>query len=448
MTGACTPDTARFGGSLVGTVRDTSAQPVNLVSVFVVHPDDAMRVDKAEALTNGNGRFRLDVPAGTWTLIATNYQGVAAFKYEVTVANGATLDVGDLYLSPCAEPGSGTDGTVYEECPENDDEAAPYGTPTTDLHVGTFVPDYTDAVLYESGTTDPDTLYVAADSYEDQLRLELSIPSTSPYYGPGTHSLDTSDGYSRVFCQLIDHATGVFWVLRTGTLAIESFEAAEGGEFRARLEGASFDYYDIYANSTSGAYVATIDDTSPAMLDSIALTTPSGRGYAQPGQSYSFPVFTPDFTQVYYVDGGGAWVSAYEQYDTGAFLQVYFEVPAEFAGEGTHAIANDFTPGAWNEVLHGTATYYDNVGEYHYVLQSMTWQVSDAATGPGDSFAATVAGAVFLWQSDPGAQPYETLTLTIETSGAISANADDPEPPPPNGGHDWTDLHDDLVVTF
>lgn len=446
--GSCDPQSKVFGGTITGTVLDSSAQPVGLVTVYVL---DAARGEKAgnvDALSGANGHFRLDAPAGTWTLVATNFQGAAAFLYDVRIRNGQVSDIGAVYLQPCAEPGSGSNNDVYEECPDAEAEDQGYGAPMGPLGVETFVPSYTDAALSD-GSPGTDVLEITSYSDSQSVRLDIQVPETSPYFTVGDHLVagDSPD----FFATLYDLSSGVIYVLRSGTFTVEALEPEEGGTFRARLGDAIFDWYDFGSGLEDENYTATLGATSPAMTDSITVTPANGPSGSTPPQSYHFDQLEPEFTQVYVAGDGTVQVVTYDIFAEGDYVQLILDVPPAMNAPGSFAIQNTIgqDPGAWDFELHATALYADPLGyEYGYVLESATWTVSDAASGAGDTFAASLDGATFQWQADPGSPPFSTLTLTLGSSGTMSGTADPllDDGDSGSGRLDWRVLKTDLTV--
>ena len=446
--GGCAPPTRTFGGTVTGTIVDSSAQPAGFVAVFVVDPVRGEKARQSDALTGSNGRFRLEAPAGLWTLVATDFSGNAVFESEVRVQDGGVTDVGTLYLEPCATPGSGSNDDVYAECPDPEAEGMGYGAPAGPYGIDVFVPEYTDATLSQySGS--PDLLQVYSYSAAQSLQVDLQIHESSPYFSVGVHDIPgpTTDFFATVY----DSQSSVFYVFRSGTLRVEALEPEDGGIFRARFENAVFEWYDSDAGYTQAAYTLTIGATDPAMTDAIAASSVADPAPAEPppGTSYAFPVFTPAFTQVEAMEDGSAVLVTYDDsLGAGAYLQLIFEVPPAFTGAGSVAVQNTFDEPASLE-MRATALYGDGTGgEYLYVLESANWIVDDALTGPGDTFAARLEDATFLWQQDPASPPSSSFTLTIGTSGTMSGVAAPENDAGAGGRVDWFQLKPGLLVNM
>lgn len=445
---SCGPDSKVFGGTITGTVFDLSAQPVGFVTVYVIDPQGGEKAKQVDALSGNNGHFRLDAPAGSWTLVATDFQGTASYLYEVKVGNGEVLDVGALYLEPCAAPGSGPNNEVYEECPDPASEDYGYGTPPGNYVLGTFAPEYTEANISDAPTS-ADILEVTSYSSAQNVRIDLQIPDTSPYYGVGVHVIPDG-GYDEFFGTLYELETGVIYVLRSCTYTVEVFDAVEGGEFRARISNAVFDWYDYQNGTPDASFSATLDDTSPAMTDTLSVTMGNdASGPPPPAGSLSFAQLAPEFTQIYARPDGGASVVTYDTLASGEYIQLILEIPPELNTAGSFTVQNTFggDSQAWNLQLQATALYGDPTGrEYGYILESGTWTVTDAASGAGDTFAASLDQATFLWQAEPGTQPYATLTLGIGSSGTMQGIADESDPAPGGGRVDWDIIKTDLTT--
>lgn len=446
---SCTPETGTFGGTVTGTVYDLSAEPVGFVTVYVVDASDGRKHESVDALSGANGRFRLDAPAGLWTLVATDFQGAAAFVYEVRIGNGEVFDVGPVYLQPCAAPGSGTNGEVYEECPDpaSSDDLG-YNAPSGPVAVAAFQPSYTDATL----SVDPvgyDTLEVTSYDDANELRLDIYIPDYSPYFSEGVHVIAEYD--QEFFATLYELQSGVIYVFREGTFSLEALQPEEGGTFRARITNAVFDWYDYQNGTPDGSFTATIAETSPAMTDSISVSEVSGPGGSgPPPQSYHFAAIEPEYTQVYLAPDGSLEVATYDVFASGEYVQLFFDVPPALNAAGSFAVQNTFGSDStgWSFDLHAFASYTDVSGyEYVFVLANGTWNVSDPATATGDGFAASLTGATFYWQESPSSQPYSTLTLTLDSSGTMQGVADPAAPDDGGAGRiDWGLLKSGLTV--
>lgn len=447
LSSSCDPDTAVFGGTVTGTVYDLSAQPVGLVTVYVLDPEDGVKAEQVDALSGSNGHFRLDTPAGLWTLVATDFQGTASYRYEVKVGNGEVVDVGSLYLEPCAAPGSGSNSEVYEECPDPSADDYGYGVPPGPYALSTFEPEFTDANISDAPVSD-DILEITSYSTAQNVRIDIQVPDSSPYYGVGEHTIPV-DAYDQFFATLYELDTGVIYVLRTGTFSVEAFDPVPGGELRVRLSNAIFDWYDFENGTPDGSYSATLDATDPAMTDLLSVTAANDESGSPPPQSYSFPQLAPEFTQIYAKADGALEVVTYDTLAGGEYIQLILDVPAALNAVGSYPIQNTFggDPSAWDIELRATALYTDATGfQYGYILESGTWTVYDGVSGVGDTFAASLDGATFQWQADPGAAPFATLTLSIGSSGTMSGTADASDPAPGRGRLDWATLKSDLTT--
>lgn len=443
---SCDPKSNVFGGTITGTVLDSSAQPVGFVTVYVVDPARGEKEGNVDALSGANGHFRLDAPAGRWTLVATDFQGTAAFLYDVEIKNGQVSDIGAVYLQPCAAPGSGSNNEVYEECPDPSADDLGYGAPLGPIEIGTFVPSYTDAAISD-GPPGSDVLEITSYSDEQSVRLDIQVPESSPFFTVGDHLIDGPTG--DFFATLYDLDGGVIYVLRSGTFSVEALEPEEGGTFRGRLGGAIFEWYDFDSGLQDESYTATLGATSPAMTDSISVTPMNGPSGSTPPQSYHFDQLAPEFTQIYVRPDGALQVVTYDVFDSGEYIQLILDIPPGFNAVGSYAVQNTFgsDPGDWELELHATALYGDTLGyEYGYVLESGTWTVTDAVSGPGDAFAASLDQATFQWQADPGSPPFTTLTLTVGSSGTMSGIADPADVGAGKGRLDWSVLKTDLTV--
>lgn len=444
---SCKPDSRVFGGTVTGTVFDLTAQPAGLVTVYVVDPEEGKKAEQVDALSGSNGHFRLDAPAGTWTLVATDFQGAASFLYGVRVGNGQVVDVGALYLAPCAQPGSGSNAEVYEECPDPSADDYGYGTPPADYALSTFEPEYTDANLSDAPAGD-DILEVSSYSTPQQVRIDIQVPDSSPYFAVGAHEIPPG-AYEQFFATLYELDTGVMYILRSGTFSVEALDPVAGGAFRARLSNAIFDWYDFENGIPDESFSATLGATDPAMTDTITVTAANGESGSPPPQSYTFAQLQPEFTQIYVAADGSATVVTYDTLASGEYVQLILDLPPELNAVGSFPVQNTFgsDSSAWGLELHATALYGDGMGyEYGYILESGTWTVYDAATGPGDAFAASLDQATFQWQADPGAQPFATLTLGIGSSGTMSGTADASDPGAGSGRVDWGSLKTDLTT--
>jgi hypothetical protein len=255
---------------------------------------------------------------------------------------------------------------------------------------------------------------------------------------------------SDFFATLSDLSGSVIYVLRSGTFTVEALEPEEGGTFRARLSDAVFDWYDFDAGTQDESFTATVGETSPAMTDSISVTPMNGPSAPAPSQSYHFTQLAPEFTQIYVAADGTLQVVTYDIFDGGDYIQIILDVPPELNAVGSFAVQNTFgeTNEDWDLQLHATALYSDTSGyEYGYALESATWTVTDAVSGPGDNFAASLDGATFQWQADPGSPPFTTLTLTLDSSGTMSGTADPAADPGEGDGRlDWRMLKSGLAV--
>jgi len=445
FSASCSPESKLFGGTITGTVLDLGAQPVGFVTVYVVDQERGEKAEQVDALSGSNGHFRLDTPAGLWTVVATDFQGTASFRYEVKVGNGEVVDVGALYLEPCAAPGSGTNNEVYEECPDPAADDYGYGSPPGPYALATFEPEYTDANISDAPTSD-DILEITSYSSSQNVRIDIQVPSSSPFYAVGDHEINDG-GYEQFFATLYELETGVIYVMRSGLFSVEAFDPVEGGQVRVRLSNAIFDWYDFENGTPDASFSATLGVTDPAMTDALSVTPATEGSGSPPPASYEFAQLAPEFTQVYVAPDGSASVVTYDTLTTGEYIQIILEVPPALNAVGSFPVQNTFggDPSSWALELRATALYGDGLGyEYGYVLESGTWTVTDSATGPGDTFSASLSGAVFQWQADPGAAPFSTLTLTIGSSGTMSAVADAGQDPG-FGRVDWGSYKIDLT---
>ena len=442
LAGCAAPPTKTFGGTVTGSVLGADLQPAPLVTVYLVDEASAEKSDAGDALTGSNGRFRLDAPAGRWTLIATDFQSNAGFVYSIEVRDGDVVDVGSLFLQPCAMPGTTPDGALYEECPSLNDGAAPgYGTPPAAEQAIELVPDYTDATVT---TGSPPIVDATVTAGRWQLTFQISSPT---YQSPGTYSVAYGAGFD---AWLYDTELAIFYLFSNGTLVVEALEPVDGGQLRVRLRDAVFSWHDAPQNETNAGYTVFVSDTDPAMTDTLDAIAPSEAGGSPPPSDVVVPLFTPDFVQAYRNADGSVSLGSVQSFENGDLLELYLEVPPALNTVGTHEVSNAYGEDAsdWEVAMSGRAVWYDATGQYEYLLESLTLAVSDPATSDGDTFAATIGDVLFLWQPGGQSQPDTTLTLTIDTSGTIAGAAVSGDDDPSVGRLDWLELKDELLVNL
>lgn len=442
--GCQAPPTKAFGGSVTGAVLDANLQPASLVTVYVVDEARGEKSDAGDALTGTNGRFRIEAPAGTWTLVATDFQSNAAFVHAIEVGDGEVVDIGSIFLQPCAPPGSAPDSGVYDECPGADDGVAGggYGAPPAAEQAIELVPDYTEATV---STSQPPIVDATATAGDWQLTLQIS---GSTYLQPGTHAVSYGAGFD---AWLYDTELSVFYVFDQGTLVVEALEPEDGGDFRVRLKDATFTWHDASQNETNAGWTVLVSDTDPAMTDTLSAVAPSAPGGSPPPEDVNVPLFTPEFVQVYRNADGSLSLGSVQSFAGGELLEVYLEIPASLNATGTHGVSNTYgeDPSDWDVALSGRASWYDaSGGPWDYLLESVTLNVADPVTSGDEDFAATIGDAVFLWQPGGQSPPFTTLTLTIDTSGTIAGTALDAELDPGTGRLDWLELKSGLLVNL
>lgn len=248
-----------FGGTITGTVIGSDNQPAT-ASVYLLDYErsgDDIYVDESASLSNQvTGRFRMEVPAGKYTLVASN--GSEAAYADVVVRDGGTTDVGNLQLAVCNDPTS----SAPVPCPEGD--AAPNASPPPPQVVDHFIPDYTE--VQRNNYPGYEELYVFSESYASGVRLEVMFPNpgTTPY-GPGTYPLSPS-GSGGIWSTVsyIDPNGGYsFFVVSTGHIVVDQYSAAQGGSFSARVQDAVYEWIDPATSAQSPENTVTIVSTEP-----------------------------------------------------------------------------------------------------------------------------------------------------------------------------------------
>ncbi len=423
---ACVPETKVKGGSVSGTILEPSLAPADLATVYLVDEETAMARQKSVSLTNARGRFRIHAPEGTYQLTATDYRGTAAYS-TVTIEDGRVVDVGQLRLEVCADPSYDVPGSeALVPCPPG----AGAVVPPDSFTVEAFAPERTDVNRYADGVTEE--VWVDAGSDSQAIYVGLWIPSTSPYYGAGESSLDASQngqGGQPDFSATLLYLGGgeaSFYLLTVGDLEVITFEPADGGSFKAKFHDAVFAWVDPASGMVDPGHTLTLQTTSPAMsgivvdsqnLDPGPMATPM-----PPPEPIALTSTDPDYTQVLDDGSGGLEVYYYDDLPTGDTVSVLLYLSPAANAPGSHDIDNGFDPEATPPIVDGYADYYDvDSGGFHsYRLRSGRLEVSDAGEAPDDPFAAVLYAAEY-WYQDFGGIEESTLTLSIGTSGLLSA---------------------------